>query len=545
LTSTQDLLRNWQTVPVRACDGDKLDIPQYLALVKLYVREGFRAPATSGGKKAKSPIVSTVISMTMFGFLFYMGRRYSGDLTTYLIFFYTAAFCIVAVGIIPEASTVYQRNIEVLQSKPVNERTNLAAAATIRLILVFRLLTPYSVIPFIAAHFSFDASWTRLAGSYVGLIAAGFSITTIWLSFLTWALRWIGVDRYRAVAKYLLLALLLLLMVPAYAPYLEEGWGAPVALSLSSLPWIKALPSAWFAALFAGNFDLISNLQRGGALILVGAAIGLSATRKSSMFYAHIFEKMAAVDERPTRRPVALKLMSMARQLPLVGKLIIPDQAFSIASLIIVSTSREDNSRLRTLSLRAFMFCIFVVYLFKPNPALLSGISFCAFSGIAEGMHLVTCSSFPGASWPLVAGPVDPRQMKRGIELAVLWGYVLLPAALGGAVLYWQLDAVVATALLLSYVLQARLLISLYLIMSPRIPLSQAVSPASGFMRMLIGFLYNFLNLVVYGILFLAISYVGIAGLLASGVILLVLAVMGYLFDQWASSRLAELEFAF
>jgi hypothetical protein len=543
VSAIQGLLQSWGAARIPVNSDGKLDVVQYLALVKLCLREQFRSAATSERRKS-NPLVSTVISMTMFGYLFYSSRRYSTDLSTYLILLFTTALCIVVVGIIPDSSAVYQRNIEVLHSKPVNERTHLAAATTIRLLLILLMLTPYSAIPLISARFTFDASWGRLAGSYIALIAAAFSVMVIWFSILVSSARWISAEKYRTVARYALIGIFLLLFIPVLAPYLDEGRKAPLSLSLSSLRAVQALPSAWFANLFAPDFHLISNLQRVGALVIVCAAVWLSFTRKSSMYYAHVLERMIAVDERPTRRPLVVKLISTIRQIPLAGKRLIPDQAFSIASLILLSTGREDASRLRTLPSRAVVLCIFCLYIFKPNPVLLLMMSFYGFSGIGEGVHLISRSSFPGACWPLIAGPIEPEQLRKGIHLAVLSGYFAVPAALCVVAVYVEHNAGLATALAISYFIQAKVLISLYLILSPRIPLSETATPGGGFGGAFIGLTYNLLNVITYAILLASIEYLGQPGFIVAGIILLMMAGGCYLANTWASLRLARVELA-
>jgi len=118
------------------------------------------------------------------------------------------------------------------------------------------------------------------------------------------------------------------------------------------------------------------------------------------------------------------------------------------------------------------------------------------------------------------------------------------PTLLFIAAVYWQQEAILATALTLAYIIQARVLISLYLIVNPRIPLSQITQPGGGFGGAAVGLAYSLVNLIVYGMLFGSIHYLGLPGVLIAAAILLMLFAASCLANRWASSRLTGLELA-
>jgi hypothetical protein len=521
-----------------------VDRRQLRAVVELTLKQGFRGALKPGTGKRVQPLRQLIVSMGLFGIFFSTTVRRSEDLTTYLIFLFSTAFAIVALSVLPDTLEGRRRNIEVLSSKPIASRTLLAARA-VNLLFISGLITAcFGAAPLVAAKWAFACSWGLAGGLSLLLLLGSFAVVVISLTALVLAAHWLDLDRLRTLAQFVLVAINLGLIGLSFLSMRELATGsASSRISLLTIPYIKLLPSAWFADFLVSDFALSANLERAGALLIFVGAFLISTRLDLGKRYPKLIDTLLEPENRPANRPLTVSLLDAVRRIPLVGRRIIPAQAFAVATLILTTTQREVMSRLKILAPRVTLIVMFILSVTLDNryasPLLLA---FYGFIGVLSGCDLIKQSAQPEASWPLLAAPIDARQILRGMRLVITVKYFLLPAVLVAIAVFLTNPPALSAILALCYVFETRSVIALLILISPALPLSREHVTAAQLIGVGASMVVALATTVGYVVIVTTYSFSEYAGLSAGLLVFLGLLVASYLFERGAATRLRELQ---
>ncbi|HEY7547573.1 MAG TPA: hypothetical protein VID27_21930, partial [Blastocatellia bacterium] len=115
----------------RADARDALDWRQLRAMVTLQLRQNLRSGSDSITKVKGSPIKQLIFGLGSISLFSSMSIRYCADLESFLIILFTSSFTYVALSVLPDTYESRQRNIDLLHSKPISEKTLLASRAAV------------------------------------------------------------------------------------------------------------------------------------------------------------------------------------------------------------------------------------------------------------------------------------------------------------------------------------------------------------------------------------------------------------------------------
>jgi len=212
------------------------------------------------------------------------------------------------------------------------------------------------------------------------------------------------------------------------------------------------------------------------------------------------------------------------------------------AAVVLLATGREEGSQIRRASLVGVQGMFFALFLLHPGTYAILIVTLYALYNVTDGIHAVSSSSSPSASWVFGATPFSGKQMVRGMEIAILLRNSLLPGLLVSICLYYEYEPLLATAILLTFIVYARSLISLALALRPRLPLSREMTGRQEFA----GFMYSVLGNMAFAVVF--VSIVGISrlssflGLCAAVSAVVILVVASWLISIWAGRRMSLVE---
>ena len=522
-----------------------VDWQQLRAVVRLGLWQGFRSALKPGTGKRAHLLRQLVISMGFVGLFFSIGARRCDDLPTYLTLLFSVAFGIVALSVLPDTLDGRRRNVELLSSKPIASTTLLAARA-VSVSIVSALITgSFAVAPLISAALVFNCSWILVVGLFLLLNLGSFAVVVVSLTTVVFAARWFNLDRLRTFAQFLLVAINLSMMGLSLLSMSEIAVGSDsTRFSFGSIPSIKVLPSVWFADFLVSDFGATANLERAGALLLLLFALLIATRLDLGKRYPDLVDRLLESDERPTSRPLTVRLLETASRLPFIGKWLVPAQPLAVATLILTLTQRELISRLKILVPRVILIAFFVVALgagdryFSPLI-----VSFYGFIGLLTGCDLIKQSSQPAASWPLLAAPIDSLQIIRGMRLVVTVKYFALPAALVTFALFLINPPVLAALLALCYLIETRCLISALILMSPALPLSAEHVTTAQFVGLGVSMAVTLVTTIGYVIVVSTYGMFEYLGLGIGAIALMMLIFASYWLDRGAAVRLQKLEY--
>ncbi|HLG16386.1 MAG TPA: hypothetical protein VJH03_18045 [Blastocatellia bacterium] len=528
---------------VVASDG-AIDRQQLRALIRLNLKQSFRGVLKPGTGRRSHPIRQIVFSMGFIGLLFSTGAMRCEDLATYLVLLFSAAFAIVALSVLPDTLDGRRRNVEIISSKPIAPATSLAAR-TINLLVVASLVVgSFALAPLVSAVLVFKCGPALVAGLVLLLLLGSFAVVVISLTTLVVAARWFNLDRLRVVAQFLLVAINLGLMglsflaMGSLARDKEAG-----GLSLTSAPLVKLLPSAWYADWLVSDFGTVANLERAGAVLFLAGALWVALRLDIGRRYPQLIDRLLAADERPAARPFTVRLLELLRGLPLVGRWLAPPQPAAVASLILTLTQREVMSRIKILVPRVILIVFFVVSVTAGDryfsPLI---IAFYGFMGMIDGCEIIKHSSEPAAGWLLAAAPADARQILRGMRLAITLKYFALPAVLVTTALFIADKPMLAALFAISYLVEARCLVSLVYLMSPALPLSRDHATARQFTSVALSLAVTVITTIAYVLVSFAYEMFGYFGLAVGVVGVIGLGFASYGLDRGAAARMGKLE---
>ncbi|HKV42247.1 MAG TPA: hypothetical protein VJX67_23795 [Blastocatellia bacterium] len=524
-------------------NAGRIDLAQCRTLIGIYLRQGFR-PVPTSSRRQRRPLVTLVVGMLLFGTAFSAGRSVATDLDTYLTALMTAVFALVMMGAVPDSALIRERYLEILYSKPIDERTMLAAQIATRLIYAWVLSSAFATVPLLACEARFSIYWPALTATYFMMVIGGFSSVAIWISSVNYLTRWLSLEKFRAAVRYLNIAVLLACYLPAILVWTSGATGGLTrSYSISSVPLLKVLPSFWFATFFTsgrGADHLL--LARIGALAFVMAAVLTSWRPKSAKRYPEMIERMMAADNVSSGLPFSIRLLGGLKRIPVLGHLLVSDQAFGVALLILTCTGREDSSRTRVFAQRIAMAAVFAVCLYHPSSVWVLWVTFYGFNSIKDGVQIISQSSDREASWIFRASPVESAQVIKGIRFSVFFGFLLVPAAFSCFLFYFAYGALAGTLLCASFLLEAAIATSLFLIASPSLPLSQEVNVRGAYINLLVSTLFGMAGLVPISIILFVIRESKAAGTVVAGVLIAVMLAVHIVLTFWAKSRLGGVE---
>jgi hypothetical protein len=536
-----------QTRPVRplAPVESTVDWQQLRAIVQLGLWQGFRSTLKPGTGKKAHLLRQLVISMGFVGLFFSIGARRCDDLPTYLTLLFSVAFGIVALSVLPDTLDGRRRNVELLSSKPIASNTMLAARAVNVSIIAALIAGSFAVAPLISTVWVFNSSWILVCSLFLLLNLGSFAFAVLSLTTLVFAARWFNLDRLRAFAQFLLVAINLGMMGLSLLSMSEAAIGSESkGFSFSSIPSIKLLPSVWFADFLVSDFGVSANLERAGALLLLVFALLIATRLDMGKRYPDLVDRLLESDERPTSRPLTVRVLETASHLPVVGKWLAPAQPLAVATLILTLTQRELISRLKILVPRVILVAFFVVALSAGDryfsPLI---VAFYGFIGLLTGCDLIKQSSQPAASWPLLAAPIDSLQIIRGMRLVVTVKYFALPAALVTFALFLISPPILAGLLVLCYIVETRCLVSLLILISPALPLSAEHVTTAQFVGLGVSIAVTLVTTIGYLTIVWTYGVFGYIGLVVGAIALIMLTFTSYWLDRGAAARLQRLEY--
>jgi len=373
----------------------------------------------------------------------------------------------VALAIAPDAPEVRQQVLEVLHSRPVSERT-LAAATGGRLIILSVLIAGvFGLAPHLALVYRGGVSPGAALLSHLALILAGSVAAVLWLILMLVLLRWVSVRRFRTFSQISMLTLVLAVMalsagLPTGGLFESEGFRAAA----------RWAPSTWFARLAWAPGPASAVPERLAALALT-LGVGLFAWRGGfeGGQIALRDEAMGAA-QASAGRSAGVRLVEAAAAARWLRRGLTPGVA-SVAALVLAVSSREEVSRLKLFVPRVLTLATLGAGLVLEERLVpLVMIGFLAFSAVFEGVEVLRQCGDAGASWVLWKAPLEQGELRRGLWLALLLRYLLLPLGVAAVLLGLELHPGPALALLFALVAGLRLGFGLGLWLRPGLPLA-------------------------------------------------------------------------
>ena len=526
----------------RASVFSNLDLSQSRELFWISLRQAARPVASSHGKQRR-PLLTLTFSMLTFGIMFSFTRRLAADPQTLLTAIVTTTVAIVAMGTLPDGVNAQEKYLEILYCRPVSDRTVFVSQIIYRLFYVFLMGASFSAVPLLSCANRFRVSAVVIAATFLLLILFSFATVNFCFGAVVYLTKWFSVERFRNAARYLLVTMLLISSLPPILVSASLGTTRGSVYSINAVPALKLLPTYWVAAFFTDGFDRAALLRRAGviAILLFAAALSwVSITRRQ---YSETIEKMTSTGATPVSAPISVKMLGYIHALPVVGGSLIPRQSLGIASIILPCSSREDSPRLRVFSQWAIIFCIFLAALFKPSDFWLFLIMLYGFNTIKDGTQIIRQTSNPGGSWVFHSCPVEPAQFIKGIRLSVLFGFFSFPGFLTCILFFSVYGAAIGAFLSVSYLIQAALCVSLFLVISPDTPMSREINSKGALLNLLVsGFLTTGSLALLYAVT-IVIKYFGTIGIAVAVAFIIALLTSNFLLTLWAARRLSQTEF--
>ncbi|HEV7500003.1 MAG TPA: hypothetical protein VGQ33_08380 [Vicinamibacteria bacterium] len=525
-----------------APDERRVDSRQLRTLVRLTLKQSL-GPGTDASTGSKGhPLRQILFSMTTLGVMLSARAWRVADLPTYLVLLFAAVFVIVILAINPDSQDVQERRLEILASKPIAPRTLLSARTILLLVLAGLLAGCLGLVPMAVAVVHFGLAWPRALAAYLTLIAGCFAAAVLWLSVLMVSLRWIPLDRVRKTLQFLLVIAILAITATSlgWIPLGGEGGGL---LSIAAWPGALLAPSSWFALFWLPDPGAGAAWRRAGAVVLVAAAGVISMRGVLHRHYANFAEQSAATTARVPRSALVWALERLMR-VPVLGPLLLPPPVQAVASAVLLVTRREDISRAKILASQLLALGAFAVALTGAEHVVtVTLLTYLGFSSVADGLKVTRQSSLPAAGWIFAGSPIEPRQLVRGLAAALEMRFLALPVLLLAAIFFRRYPPGLAAVLALSYVLAARLVIVVGLLLWPAFPLSEEQHRAQSMLSYVVGFALSIAFAV--GQTVLVVLHQGFGAVIvvlgAAGLVAMAAAAWGLTWG--AASRLARLEY--
>jgi hypothetical protein len=528
-----------------APDERRVDRDQLRVLVRLALKQGLgRGTDASTGAKGY-PLLQILFSMTFLGIVLSFNAGRVSDVESFLVLIFAVVFVITVLAINPDTQEVQERRLEILASKPVAPPTFLSARALVLLALASLLAGCLGLAPTVTALVFFPGARLRTAASYPTLVVGSFAVAVVWLSLVMIAVRWISIERVRKTSQLLLLAAIVGVNV------LSLGWipfGGPAGSRFSVAAWPATawLPSSWFALFWMDDGSPAAWLRRAAVAALLGLAGLVASGRIFSSYYANFAEQSVAPAARPSRALLTRLLDGFAR-VPGLRRLL-PAPVHAVAAAVLTVTRREDVSRTKTLVPQVMAVGAFALSLWGGAPLAavsMTMLTYLGFSSVLDGLQVTRQSSHPAAGWIFWGTPLAPRHVVRGLTTALTLRFLFLPAALLAVLFFRRHPPALAAFLSLAYVLTARLVIPLGLVVWPAKPLSHEQRATQSLGGFVVGFVLAISFAVAQAMVELLAPMFGVVAFVLGVFGLFVLAMASWGLAWSAAERLARLEYPY
>jgi hypothetical protein len=525
-----------------APDARRVDPLQLRTLLRLTLKQSL-GPGTDASTGSKGhPLRQILFSMTTLGVMLSARAWRAADLPSYLVLLFAAVFVIVILAINPDSQDVQERRLEILASKPIAARTLLSARTILLLVLAGLLAGCLGLVPMAVAVVHFGLPWPRAVAAYLTLIAGCFAAAVLWLSVLMVSLRWIPLDRVRKTLQFLLVIAILSMTATSlgWIPLGRDGGGM---FSIAAWPGAVLAPSSWFALFWLHDPWPGAPWRRAGAVVLVAAAGLMSIRGVLHRHYANFAEQSAATTARVPRSALVWAL-ERAMRVPVLGRLLLPPPVQAVACAVLLVTRREDISRAKIMASQLLALGAFAVaFAGAEHVVTVTLLTYLGFSSVADGLKVTRQSSLPAAGWIFCGSPIEPRQLVRGLATALELRFLALPTLLLAAIFFRRYPPALAAVLALSYVLVARLVIIVGLLLWPAFPLSQEQYRAQSMLSYVIGFALSIGFGVAQAVLVLLYQNFGAAAIVLGVGGLAAMAASAWGLSWGAASRVARLEY--
>jgi hypothetical protein len=152
-------------------------------------------------------------------------------------------------------------------------------------------------------------------------------------------------------------------------------------------------------------------------------------------------------------------------------------------------------------------------------------------------------SGFPAAGWIFCGAPIEPGQLVRGLSAALMLRFLALPAVLLAVIFFRHYPPLLAAVLTLSYVLVARLVIMVGLVVWPAFPLSQEQHRTQSMLSYVAGFALCMGFSVAQNVLVLLHQAFGAVVLVLGVAGLVILAAAAWGLRRAAAAAVSRLEY--
>jgi hypothetical protein len=346
----------------------------------------------------------------------------------------------------------------------------------------------------------------------------------------------------RKTLQFLLVAAILGITATALG-WIPPGRAGGRMFSIAAWPAARLAPSSWFALFWLHDPWPGARWRRLGAVLLVSGAGVMSVRGVLHRHYANFAEQSAAPTTRVPRSTLVWALERAAR-VPVVGPLLLPAPVLAVASAVLLVTRREDVSRAKILATQLLALGAFVVaFTGAEHLVTMTMLTYLGFSAVADGLRVTRQSSLPGAGWIFCGAPIEPRQLVRGLTTAVVLRFLALPALLLAVIFFRQHPPGLAAVLALSYVLAARLVVAVGLLIWPAFPLSQEQQRAQSMLSFVIGFALSIAFGIAQSVLVLLHQAFPAVALVLGGATLVAMAGTAWGLGRGAASRVARIEY--
>ena len=233
-------------------------------------------------------------------------------------------------------------------------------------------------------------------------------------------------------------------------------------------------------------------------------------------------------------------------RMPVLGPLLLPAPVLAVASTVLVVTRREDVSRAKILATQLLALGAFVVaFTGAEHLVTMTMLTYLGFSAVTDGLRVIRQTSLPGAGWIFCGTPIEPRHLVRGLTTALALRFLALPALLLAAVLFRRHPPGLAAVLALSYVLAARLVVAVGLLVWPAFPLSQEQQRAQSMLSFVIGFALSIAFGIAQSVFVLLHQAFPAVAVVLGGATLVAMALAAWVLGRGAASRVARLEYPY
>lgn len=512
----------------------RFDALQFRAVLELLAKQTLRPGLDASTGARGNPLRQMVLSLGLMGVMFSFNAGRFESLPPYLVLLFGVTVALDAFAINPETQDVMQRRLELLHSKPVGARTMSAARTAFLALLTAAFALPFSLAPLVVAvrwHGLHPLAAVAAAGAlYLGC----FSVSVLWLTAVGATLRWTTPERIRKVGQSLFLAAVLLL----------------TALTLDLLPAARAaellrpLPTSWFARLVLPASGLLDHAQRLGALALLALAGLLMWRGGLDLHRAEVLQSGWRSRKERVARGSVVGALERAAELPGLGRLL-PDPVLAVAGAVLTLTRREEVSRLKVLAPRVIALGGFAAALAGVEPELvLNLLAYVGFSAAVDGLSVAGQSSTPAAGWVFRGAPLSSRDLMRGLRLAVSLRFLLLPAALLAVLLLRAHPWPLAVLLALDYLLAARVLLALAIVIQPVLPLSSEHRSMSPLWAFVVGFVATLAGGIAHAVVVIVAGASLTAAAIIAGMAAAMFGIASWALGIAAAARLDSLEHA-